>query len=190
MAGKRDDRRVAFTKMMLRESLSGLMKDKPIHKITVKEICEAAGLNRGTFYSHFSDQHDLLRYTEDVEMETVSTYVLRLFSAVEAEREQVCAELFRHIRAHSGVWGSLLSENGNAEFSQRMFNKLFGDIAAQGICRADDPSAKLAFTFMLVGCIGMASRWLYEEPAVSAEQMGKIFYGILIGNVVSQQELS
>ncbi|MDD6188853.1 MAG: TetR/AcrR family transcriptional regulator [Clostridiales bacterium] len=185
MAGKRDDRRVEFTKMMLRESLAGLMRGKPIQRITVKEICETAELNRGTFYAHFSDQYDLLRHTEDVEMETVSTYVLRIASGGEEEREQVCAELFRHIREHSGVWGSLLSENGNAEFSKRMFDKLFTDLAQAGVCSPDDACAKLSFTFMMVGYVGMASRWLSEEPGVTPEQMGKLLCNILSGKILN-----
>ena len=184
MAGKRDDRRVEFTKMLLRESLAGLMRSKPIQKITIKEICETAALNRGTFYSHFSDQYDLLRHTEDVEMETVGKFVMRIATGSMAEREPLCAELFRHIREHSGVWGSLLSENGSADFSRRMFDKLFSDLVEAGVCRTDDPSFKLRFTFLMVGCIGMASRWLPEEPTVSPEQMGKILYGILSENIL------
>ncbi len=174
MAGKRDDRRVEFTKMMLRRSLAALMRSKPVSKITIKEICEKAELNRGTFYSHFSDQSDLLRHTEDVAMEQLSGYVLDITAADEEERERACAALFRHIRENSDLWGALLSENGNADFSKRMFEKLITDLAEAGRCAADDPKAKLAFTYLMVGCIGMASRWLYEEPEVSPEQMGRI----------------
>ena len=72
------------------------------------------------------------------------------------------------------MWGSLLSENGNADFSKRMFEKLFTDLAEAGRCSADDPHAKLAFTYLMVGCVGMTSHWLYEEPEVSPAQMGKI----------------
>jgi len=174
MAGKKDDRRVEFTKIMLRRSLASIMKSKPVSKITIKEICEKAELNRGTFYAHFSDQNDLLRYMEDMEMERLSEYVLSMCCDSEEERERVCAALFRHIRDNSEVWGSLLSENGNADFSQRMYEKLLSDLAEAGYCNADNPGDKLAFTYLMVGCVGMASRWLYEEPQVSPEQMGRI----------------
>ncbi len=184
MAGRRDDRRVEFTKMLLRESLAGIMRSKPIAKITIKEICEKAELNRGTFYAHFTDQFDLLHHTEDVEIDFVSKYVLKITSSQAEAREKVCAELFSHIREKAGVWGSLLSENGNAELSQRMFDKLFADVCSTGACMPDDPNAKLAFTFLLVGCVGMASRWLAEEPGVSAEKMGKMLSAVLAGGIL------
>ncbi len=53
------DRRVKYTKLMLKDSLIELLETKPIEKITVKEICDKADVNRGTFYSHYADQFDL-----------------------------------------------------------------------------------------------------------------------------------
>lgn len=60
--GKKIDRRVQYTKRVLKESLAELLHEKPIEKITVKEICERADINRGTFYSHYEDQYDLYRH--------------------------------------------------------------------------------------------------------------------------------
>lgn len=39
----------------------GIMHDehKPIGKITVREVCEKAGINRSTFYAHYKDVYDV-----------------------------------------------------------------------------------------------------------------------------------
>lgn len=37
-----------------------VLEDKDIQKITVKEICEYAHVNRSTFYNHFTDIYDVL----------------------------------------------------------------------------------------------------------------------------------
>ena len=55
MPEKKQDARVRYTKMMIRNSLLELLRTKPIAKITVTEICEMAGINRATFYAHYSD---------------------------------------------------------------------------------------------------------------------------------------
>ena len=44
------DRRVKYTKMVLRESLIKLLQKKSISRITVKELCEMADINRATFF--------------------------------------------------------------------------------------------------------------------------------------------
>ena len=59
LENKRDDRRAAYSKKMIRESLYELMKTKPLNKITVKEICETADVNRSTFYAYYMDIYDL-----------------------------------------------------------------------------------------------------------------------------------
>lgn len=53
------DRRVRVTKMILRDSLIELMREKPLHEITIKAICEKADINRSTFYHHYGSQYDL-----------------------------------------------------------------------------------------------------------------------------------
>ena len=58
-------RRVRYTKKVLRDSLLKCMRQKPIRKITVKEVCEMAELNRATFYSHYHDCFDLLEQIEN-----------------------------------------------------------------------------------------------------------------------------
>ena len=54
------DKRVIRTKALLIRSLSALMKQKNIKDITVKELCEYADINRGTFYLHYKDIYDML----------------------------------------------------------------------------------------------------------------------------------
>ena len=50
------------TKRALAESLKKLMRRKPLSKITVTEIVADCGVNRKTFYYHFEDIYDLLRW--------------------------------------------------------------------------------------------------------------------------------
>lgn len=56
---KKIDRRVIYTKRAIRDSFISLQKEKPIEKISVTEICKIADINRGTFYSHYSDPYNL-----------------------------------------------------------------------------------------------------------------------------------
>ena len=59
------DVRVKLTKKMIFEAFLSILKNKPIAKITVKEICAAADINRTTFYKYYKDTYDLLEQIED-----------------------------------------------------------------------------------------------------------------------------
>jgi len=59
------DRRVKYTHQVLKQALITLLAQKPITKITTTEICALADVNRGTFYTHYTDQYDLLAQIQD-----------------------------------------------------------------------------------------------------------------------------
>ncbi|WNS44005.1 TetR/AcrR family transcriptional regulator C-terminal domain-containing protein [Paenibacillus sp. MMS20-IR301] len=52
------DRRILRTRTLLRDVLLDLASEKTLESITVRELTEKAGLNRGTFYLHYKDIHD------------------------------------------------------------------------------------------------------------------------------------
>lgn len=51
------------TKRALAASLKKLLLKKPINKITINDITTDCGINRMTFYYHFTDIYDLARWT-------------------------------------------------------------------------------------------------------------------------------
>ena len=51
------------TACLMNESLILLLEKKDYSFITVKEICEKAGVNRSTFYLHYETMNDLLSET-------------------------------------------------------------------------------------------------------------------------------
>lgn len=55
------------TKQAFAAALKELMKQKPLNKITVKDLTEACDVNRKTFYYHFTDIYDLLKWILDEE---------------------------------------------------------------------------------------------------------------------------
>ena len=51
-----------ITKRQLCDSLKALMGQKPLEKITIREVTEGCGLQRQAFYYHFQDIYDLVRW--------------------------------------------------------------------------------------------------------------------------------
>lgn len=51
-----------ITKLWIADKMREIMKRKPLSKIRVTEICEAAGIERPTFYYHFTDKYDLVAW--------------------------------------------------------------------------------------------------------------------------------
>jgi len=59
------DRRVRYTKMVLRDSILDLLKNKSLNQISITELCKAADINRNTFYKHYNTPYEIIREMED-----------------------------------------------------------------------------------------------------------------------------
>jgi AcrR family transcriptional regulator len=57
---QKENRKIRYTKKVIRDSLMELMKSKPILSVSIKDICGLADISRSTFYSHYKDQYELL----------------------------------------------------------------------------------------------------------------------------------
>ena len=56
----KENQRTRLTKTLLKQALISLLETKNIQKISIKEICETAELNRTTFYKHYNNEYELL----------------------------------------------------------------------------------------------------------------------------------
>ena len=94
MAGK-SDARVRYTQHALKRALLTLLKEKSVNKITVKEVCELAELNRATFYSHYSDCFALLEAIENELLEAFAqslTLIEAIYDMI-GKNEEACRVL-------------------------------------------------------------------------------------------------
>ena len=57
----KNDLRVTLTQRLLKEGLLRCLRDKPLSKITVADLCRESGVNRGTFYNHYATPEDIVR---------------------------------------------------------------------------------------------------------------------------------
>ena len=51
-----------FTKEIIARTFTELLDEKPMSKVTVKDIVERCGVNRNTFYYHFRDIPDVVEF--------------------------------------------------------------------------------------------------------------------------------
>ena len=176
MKGEKTDRRIKYTKMVLKQSLINLLKVKSITKISVKEICEEADINRATFYSHYSDQYALLNSIEKELIDDINLYLSScLFNDNESETLQVMCKLFEYIKDNSELCSCLLGENGNSDFQQDVmliFQRQFTSewTTKKTMKRMD---AEYIFSYTAIGSIGLIQIWLRDGMKKSAREMAE-----------------
>lgn len=173
------DRKKRYTRMVLQDSLIELMKEKPISKITIKELCEHADINRTTFYAHYTDQYDLLRKIEDETLAWAKEMLTTLQGKTDKQEAlQVLEEVFHYFVQNSSHLQVLMSEQGDIHFQKQLFTLIYQE---SGINVSTDPNGNMDtlesyFIFIVTGSVGLIQHWLKHGLNKSAKEMAEIIY--------------
>jgi AcrR family transcriptional regulator len=179
----KQDRKSRYTRMVLRDSLIELMKEKPITKITIKEICENADINRTTFYAHYKDQYDLL---QKIEEETIAWFedMLNKYDYKRSNNEiaEMIELILTHVADNSNSIQVLLSENGNLYFQKKIFSHFINkELVVKHFAGKinDEKSFEYYMIFIMNGIFGLIQHWLKNKMAISVSEMSKILLKIV-----------
>ncbi len=74
------DRRTRKTLTAIHNAMLECLQTTPIEKVTVKQICEAADINRSTFYVYYQDQMVLYQQLENEFIEKLDNVMFKLHS--------------------------------------------------------------------------------------------------------------
>ena len=100
------------TKKMLSAELKAKMEKKPLSKITVSEIVQDCGVNRKTFYYHFVDIQELLKWMLEQEaIEIVKSFDLILDS------EEAILFVLKYVEENKAILNSAYDSIGRDELS-------------------------------------------------------------------------
>ena len=167
--------RRTLTKRLIREAMLELLKTKNIQKISVRELCDAAGINRTTFYNHYNDTYEVLAEIE--------TYFLEQLSA--EEPAGTATDLARHIellctrlQKNREISLLLLENNADPHFSEKLMTlRNCGTVWKMlGAAYTEDEQILLG-DFLSSGAYALVFRWLkngcQQPPKQVAELLAK-----------------
>ena len=180
----RSESKYFATAARMDEALLALLEEKEFAYITVKEICEKAGVNRSTFYLHYETVNDLLaesaRYIIDKLIaympQDTSEFIERIQSRPLEELHLITPEylmpylnfikehrrIFRTAVAHSSVLGM---DDAYLALNRHVFKPILD--------RFYIPPSKQQYImlFYINGLMGIINEWLKEDCKDSVEHI-------------------
>ncbi len=161
------------TKANLQEAFWSLYTQKPIEKISIREITDLAGYNRGTFYLYYRDVYDIFDAIKDDLIDKLTFVIQDTMQHNETfDLSQQMEFLVTLFQTHSKYAKVLLGDHGDPQFSSRIkeiiwpiLNRYFVPSAGHS-----EYEMKLLAEFYLSGTLAVVSRWL-QDPQMPLEEM-------------------
>lgn len=180
------NQRIALTKRLLQEALLRILKTKPLDKINVTELCGESGINRATFYRHYSIPRDVLM---DMQMQFVAEIHESLdMAAIIDDPTAYLVQLCTYLCDHSDLIKIFIRNNSEDDIVY-LCNEVFQNFLKQNqnlyLSRQfDDIELKLITVYMAGGGYFMLRQWLMEDIEKSPEEIAHLVLTFLTGPTV------
>ena len=181
----------------MRKALLSLLEKKPFEYVTVSELCEAAEVNRSTFYLHYENTSDVLKeasaYVLDnfasyfsVDMESItSKYATCDLQELNFINEEYLHPYLSFIKDNQRLFFTVLSQptvfDSSAIF-QRLFDNIFNPILDRFHYPRDEQH--YVMMFYLNGITAIISEWIKENCQKSIADVTSIIHYCIFGRGV------
>ncbi len=144
------DIRIEKTKHSIFNAFIELRSHKPLERITVKELCELALINKSTFYSHYVDIFDL---SDQIESDIVSN-VIRNLNNIEAVIDDPVAfsrGLFLEYTAQNALISIIFSGSRKEQLARKTHTAIKEQVFLKFPQYADSPEMNIMLTYSVYG---------------------------------------
>lgn len=124
------DLRIQKTKAALKEAFLELRRSKPIEKITVTELSKLAGINKATFYLHYSDIYSLADEMEDEVIDDILSEIQDLNKFFDDPRHH-SADLFMAFMKNRLMLNFIFSGSRYSQFSNKVEERIKSRLYAE-----------------------------------------------------------
>lgn len=180
------------TRAAIRETFIASVRESGFGKVTVRQIVEKAGINRGTFYLHFSDKYDLMEQIQNELLDGFRQVLIVAIDFGETYRHHLekkpypqFAAIFAYFASHAELFELLSGKKGEAGFPAKLkktvirsFHRKLDNSRIFERHPSVPPDYFTAYTASLL--LGITEAWLERGQNESAEELALIYNELMV----------
>ncbi|OON99272.1 MAG: hypothetical protein ATN35_13440 [Epulopiscium sp. Nele67-Bin004] len=159
------DRRIIYTKQVIKQSFLKLLETNHLEQLTVKALCLEADINRATFYRHYQDIYDLCSQIEKDLIDQVPAEVVKDIINIDVLQVFYDNQVFYREFFRSKLLSNII-KNSNQYFVEEELEK-----SKVGF---DAKKFKYSFDYFLYGVEGLLKDWVMSGCVETPEEFSHI----------------
>ncbi|MDR1204809.1 MAG: TetR/AcrR family transcriptional regulator [Peptococcaceae bacterium] len=173
----KDNQRIRLTKVLLKDSLREILEtSRDIRRVTVKELCARAGINRSTFYKYYGSPTDLLNEIENDWILLTEAHINEAQGTV----GQFVLSMLNVINAQADMCRLLCNNQVESHFIRTLIaipavNQMIDEAIQPDSC---DYPMDYVREYMVNGCCSVIIHWLNKENRESPEEFARVLLGL------------
>lgn len=183
------------TAIRMNKALIELIEKKDFEYITVKEICEKAGVNRSTFYLHYENTRDLLEES----VEYMNNHFLTYFSEQYRGKsigyrvkndsknnlmfisDEYLLPYLKYVRDNRRLYLTVIEKAKTLDM-EKNYDRFFVNIISPIMdkFKIQENEKEYILSFYIQGIIGIVCQWLKEDCSMSDQQIADIIKNCIL----------
>jgi AcrR family transcriptional regulator len=178
------DPRIARTRRSLQHALFELARERGLDDISVADIAERAGVNRSSFYQHYSDKDTLLADAIDAVVEEAGAE-LPVVTEISPTPPPILIEYLRHVEENAAVYSRVFGQHGSpialARLRDRIQTIVIDAVASSHAGTFGDIPSDVLAAGLSGSVLGVLDVWLSRDPRPPVETAVTWLWSVLLG---------
>lgn len=178
------DTRVQYTKTKIQDCFIHILNKKPVDKITVKEVCDMAKINRSTFYFHYANCFNLF---DEIKQEAFENLLLFVKEIKVGNLYDMFNKLLLNIKENYLYYSAIAARDKN--FMAQMIDICFqqaGNPDIFGLINKSEISKKkYYYYFVAYGCSGILINWISNGMEENISDVSKLLEKLVRHNLIN-----
>lgn len=171
------DSRARYSKMVIRDSISALVQEKPFHSISITEVCKRAEINRTTFYKYYKDMPD---WKEQIEQGCLERTKDLLNIQGTTDMQDALTHQFQEMQQHADLYTMISSPNFESDVLKSIVSTILDKAVFEAERKLSSDNAKQHQKmwncyYVIYGCLGVIECWIQEGMKEAPEVLAAYY---------------
>jgi AcrR family transcriptional regulator len=175
----KNNQRTRLSKLLFKNALMDLLKEKgSVAKISVRELCDRAELNRSTFYAHYQEPNDLLIEIETELLDATEEHLKKIGAENDIGAHKYILSFLQYIRQNDKPFRALLIDSTDPEFRSRFMQQSIIQFVENLRIVLPKELEQYIFSYILNGSTGIIIQWIRSDYAADENEIVSLLFSI------------
>ena len=173
----KNNQRTRLSKMLLKNAMLDLLAEKKsVEKISVRELCETAELNRSTFYAHYNEPKELLSEMEDELLASAQEHLNKIGKANDINAYTYILSFLEYIKKNDKEYRLLLVDTTDTDFKNKFMRIAAGQLVESFDIELRPEEEQYIYSYILNGSSSVIIQWIRSGYAIDANDIVDLLF--------------
>ena len=175
----KNNQRTRLSKILLKNALMDLLSEKgSVTKISVRELCERADLNRSTFYAHYSEPKELLEEVEAELLDATREHLQKIGAENDTGAHRYLLSFLIYIKENDKPFRTLLIDAGDPEFRSKFMQQSIIQFVENLNISFPKDQEQYIYSYILNGSTGVIIQWMRSDYSIDENALVALLFFI------------